>query len=1217
MFYYLCIYILVLVNSLSYVVPCNALQPLITKQLTATDTQVHPVARWEKRVQTLKMQREQVQAKVQEVRALNEQLSESMHLLKRKINEQDVAEQRFLNQKLALMGQQNTVLIEWEESSQRTIRSLDTTIMTLQEQESACNAGNPQTIEISPAEKAVTGYEDLIAAEQKVLEVQAQLTEAENNRVVIAEDINQRKRAFDFAQDEYDQKHADREQFSSGSVKRELFAGFTPVQQGELIDLEERLAWYKRQLAQAKVQEAECAFEESESRIDRLKTQISDFKKSFNRIKKTVNITEEYAASRERNLDQLRQNAIAEREANNDKLRDIAADEIKVQKGIKEIQQQFDISPADLATIRSLNKDPKTMNDWIAYARLLGLFIVESLHHIRHEDVAAQLELDKAKFRRDELEVLIMRSWRRMTIREMQFKSDDEVEQEIKQYHVAKAELESQLAAVTRARDAAINSLHEFNVSFEKLRGLASDLVSSQRTIFKDYPKNYYELIKLFESIEENVRLRFDLVSSLIEKYSTALTTIQGSIKRTEAVIKELIAKSFWRRSETSLSWSDFYTFIPDMLRFWDNFKQHTSQFLKTIFSDSVSIIQNFVGGLFSEPLRLILLLVNIVLIITSYYLIKFYLPDIAHYLSSVGQGYWIIHHACSMVAAFLLFVMRHLLTVYGWVVIFVLLNMVSNPTIFLIYLKQLFYLVTIPYALWFIMQMVQAWRETNREKRYVFVSEHAESRFFAIIAFMLSSLTILFCIREAFMLGGYPNSRVPIVLGAILYLVGQVSLIALLSRSQILGLIRSDTPLWEWVYDHVNRYYYVVWLVVTATIVMFNPYIGYGKQVFYIIVRLLFTAALLSFFSWIHGNLKRASVDLFFYYSDRDVLKDRFPTARFWYGMFIVSALALFLGAGIYFGARVWGMPLTLREMTEWLTYPFYTPIDEAGREVKVSLLSIIYIGLYVVAGFVVAYLVNRFIISRVLDPIIVESGVQNTVLTLTRYIIITITLFIGFSSEGLGGLTTKLAILLTGLGFALQDTIRDVASYFIILVQRPIKVGDFIRVMDNLADNENVSLMGFVRSITPRSIVIRKRNSTTMIVPNSRIVQNPIMNWSYTRGFFAFDDIRITVPYSADPVIIRQLMFDVLDKNPNILKNPSPIVRLDDFVDNGYLFLIRAFLTSNKIGEQWDIAAELRLNMVKALRDNNIEIASPIRTLRLTSSDNNSLFPPVAPSR
>ena len=1215
MFYSLFMHILVLVSGLFYSVPCGALQPFIASQFATGESPSPLLQRWEKRIQTLKVDRDQARIKNEEVRALNEQLSESMHVIKRQINDRDTDAQRFLNQKLALMGQQNTVLIEWEESLQRIIRAIDLTVLTLQEQESACVAGNQQTIDVAPQERAVTEYEDLITAEQKVLETQAQLSEAESNRIVITEDINQRKHALDFSDNEYVQKHADREQFTSGGVKREVFAAFTAAQQGELIDLEERLAWCKRELAQIKVQEADRSLEANEARIDKLKSQLSDFKKCFNRIKKTVRITEEYAAVKERTLDYSRQLAIAEREVNNDKLHVVSLHESNAQKKIKEIQQQFDISPAELATIRSLNKEPKTMNDWIAYARLLGLFIEESVHHIEHENLVAQAELNKARFRREELEVMIMRSWRRMTTREMQFKSDDEVEQEIKQYHVAKSELESQLSSLTRARDAAINSLHEFNVSFEKLRSLATDLVRNQRTIFKDHTQSYFELIRLFENVEEKVRKRFDLVSSLIENYSTALTTIQGSIKRVEAVIKELIAKSFWRRSETSLAMADFYSFLPDMAHFWDDLKQRSAQFFTAAISAPAALVQKTLQGLWDHPLRLILLIVNVILVITSYYLIHFYLPDIAYYLSSVGQGYWIIHHACLAVAAFLLFVMRHLAAVYWWAVIFIVLSMAGHHAALLVYLTQLFYLLTIPFALWFVVQLVQAWREANREKRYIFISEPVEARFFAIIAFMLSTLVALFCVREAFLLGGYSHSRVPIVLGAILYLIGQASVIALLSRAQILGLIRSDTPLWEWVYDHVNRYYYFVWLVVTATVVMFNPYIGYGKQVFYIIVRLLFTAALLSFFSWIHGTLKRASIDLFFYYSDRDVLKDRFVTARFWYAMFIISALGLFLGAGVYFGARVWGMQLTLREMTSWLTYPFYTPIDEAGRIVNVTALSVFYIGLYILGGFVFAYLINRFVIARVLDPVIVESGVQNTVLTLSRYVIITVALFIGLSSEGLGGLTTKLAILLAGISFAVQDAVRDFISYFILLVQRPVKVGDFIRVLDNLSDNENVSLMGFVRSITPRSIVIRKRNSTTVIVPNSRVIMNPIMNWSYTRGFFAFDDMRITVPYSADPIMIRQLIFDVLDKNPNILKNPNPIVRLDDFVDNGYLFLIRAFLTSNKIGEQWDIAAEVRMHIVRILRENNIEIASPIRTLRVTQGDGQSLFPPSIP--
>lgn len=1189
----------------------------LVSQFSSKEQKAVPAQRWGTRIEGVRAERDKVQASLDKVRKRNADLSERMHVLKQQINTHDTSEQRFLNQKLALKGQQNSVLTEWEETLQRIVRSLDAIILTLQEQDSTSGPATPQqTVEIVPAEKAVADYSDLITAEQKVLETDSLLNEAKNNRLLLLDDISQRKSALDFAHNEYEQKHSEKEQFSSGTVRRDTLVGFSAPQQGELLDLEDRLAWYKQELAQAKVQEAERALEANEAQLDTLGMQLFAFKKAFSRIKKTVSITPELLATMKRNLDQARQKTIADRENNNSKLRASSGNEANAQRRIKELQSKYALSPAELSTIRSLNKEPKTIQEWMAVAELLLAFMDESGSHIEHELYAAQSELDKAQFRREELEVMIMHSWLRMTTHDMEFRSDDEVDQEIKQYHVIKAELEGQLAVLTRARDAAINSLHEFNVSYEKLHGLMNDFKRNQRTLFKNHPENYYELVNYFENIDGKAHVRFNFVSMLIERYSAVLTTVQGSIKRTEAIIQELKSKSFWRRSETSLLWGDFYSFLPDFARFWNDLKQRTGQFFHSLVANSASEAQDIVNSFFAEPLRLVLILVNILLIITCYFLLKFYLPDVAYYLSSVGQGYWIIHHICLAGASLLLFLMRHLYSVYVWILVFVLLTMAGHATPSLIYLKQVFYLVSIPYALWLVIEMLQALRNANKEKRYMFISEQAAPRVFIILGFMCGALVTLFCIREAFLLGGYKSSRVPIVLGAALYLVGQVSLIALLGRSQILNLIRSDTPMWEWVYDHVNRYYYIVWFLVTATIVMFNPYIGYGKQVFYIIMRLIFTAALLSFFSWIHGSVKRVSIDLFFYYADRDVLKDRFSTARYWYALLIVSALVLFLGGGLYFGARVWGVALTWHDMYQWLHHPFYTSLDEAGRPVNVTVMSLGNIALYVLAGFIGSYLVNRFVIARVLDPVIVESGVQNTVSTLLRYAFITVMLFMGLSNQGLGGLTTKLAILMAGIWFAIQDAIRDFISYFILLVQRPVKVGDFIRVLDNLSENENVSLMGFVRSITPRSIVIRKRNSTTVIVPNSRVVMNPVMNWSYTRGFFAFDDMRITVPYGTDPVTVRQLMFEVLDKNPNILKNPNPIVRLDDFVDNGYLFLVRAFLTTHKIGEQWDIAAEVRMNIVKMLREHNIEIASPVRTLRIAGKDKDSPFFPSTPS-
>lgn len=1156
--------------------------------LQKTPEVVQPLQRWEKRVQTLRTEREGYSKKLEEVvRSLISGVANKIAMLKRTPDRNERIQQ-FLSKKLSLLSRQHTVLIEWEGSIQKILGTIDQLVTLLQEQESN---------ESQQAEKAVYSFEDVLGAEQKVVETNTHLVETENQRLLMSDDVMQRKKALAVADEEYEAKRIEKEQFSTVVSTSVVSDGLSPAQQGELLDLEERLAWYKKELAGSKVQEAEYAVEHTDIQIAHDKAQLAAFKKTFSRIKKSARVTADYVETVEKALDQKRQATVVVRERLHEKLRGISELESKLQRDIKEEQERLNISVADLAHIRALDFEPKRVSEWQAYAILLGKLIDESLYRIEHEYIEAEVEVEKAQFRRDELEASIIRSWHRMTAREARFVSDEDVAQESNVYTVARAELENQLAALTRGRDAAIASLHQLNISFDKLRSVAENLARHQRTLFRDHLSEYYEVVHLFELVEEKVRRRFDYVSRLIEAYATAISVIQGNLKKVEGVVKELTAKSFWRRSELSLSWSDVRGFIPDLSLFLKDFFHGVGTFFTY---ERVGYFIQHVKYFADEPLRLLLVLINIILVIAFYFLLSLYLPDVILYIGSIGQGYTFIHALAAIAAGLLSFMYQHITTLYVWALLFVLIRM---HLIVDILFAQLFYIASIPYGLWLVYQIVLSWKEINRERRHLIVQEAYERRFFGIISLMLSVAVTALCIREAFLLGNYSHSQVPTVLLAMVFILGQISLIGLLGRTQILGMLRSDTPLWQWIYDHVNRYYYIVWCIFIAIIVMSNPYVGYGRQVFYIIIRLLLTAALIPLFSWIHSNVKHISLDLFFYYSEREVIKERFITGRFWYSMFVISSLIIFLAAGIFFGAKLWGFSLTLRDMTGWLRYPLYTSFDEAGREISITAVSFLYVILYFIGGMIVAYLINTFVISRVLDPVIVESGVQNTVLTLMRYLIISCAVIMGLTSVGLEAFTTKFIIILAGIGFAVQEAIRDLISYFILLVQRPVKVGDFIRVLDNLSTDDDVALIGVVRSITPRSIVIRKRNSTTLIVPNSRVVMNPIMNWTYSRGFFAFDDMRVTVPYGVDPIAVRQLMLDVLDKNPHVLKNPTPIVRLADFVDNGYSFLLRAFLTSNKVAEQWDITSEIRLTIVKTLREKGIEIASPVRTIRLAS--------------
>ena len=126
---------------------------------------------------------------------------------------------------------------------------------------------------------------------------------------------------------------------------------------------------------------------------------------------------------------------------------------------------------------------------------------------------------------------------------------------------------------------------------------------------------------------------------------------------------------------------------------------------------------------------------------------------------------------------------------------------------------------------------------------------------------------------------------------------------------------------------------------------------------------------------------------------------------------------------------------------------------------------------------------------------------------------------LFLDSNAVGLGDQVWYLiAALILGIGWVIKDPAADLIAYFIFIVQRPIKVGDYVYI------DEDTN--GVVRRITPRSVEIRRKNSTTVIIPNVQVTSRTVANWNHARGFIAFDDIMVTIPYKVDPEQVRELI-------------------------------------------------------------------------------------------
>ena len=171
------------------------------------------------------------------------------------------------------------------------------------------------------------------------------------------------------------------------------------------------------------------------------------------------------------------------------------------------------------------------------------------------------------------------------------------------------------------------------------------------------------------------------------------------------------------------------------------------------------------------------------------------------------------------------------------------------------------------------------------------------------------------------------------------------------------------------------------------------------------------------------------------------------------------------------------------LERIKIYLTYPL---LKQEGS-FKVSILSLILLGLIILIAMMVSRYVRRLLQKRVLPRFHVESGLQYTLLRLVHYLIIAIGVLyamkIGFSVD-LTSIAVIVGFLSVGIGFGLQYVAADIASGFILLFERPVRIGDWVEL--------DGGTEGRVQNISLRSTVVVTNENMSVILPNSKLVQN-----------------------------------------------------------------------------------------------------------------------------
>ncbi len=176
-------------------------------------------------------------------------------------------------------------------------------------------------------------------------------------------------------------------------------------------------------------------------------------------------------------------------------------------------------------------------------------------------------------------------------------------------------------------------------------------------------------------------------------------------------------------------------------------------------------------------------------------------------------------------------------------------------------------------------------------------------------------------------------------------------------------------------------------------------------------------------------------------------------------------------------------------------------------------------------------------------------------------------------------------------GVGFGAQNIINNFISGWILMWERPIRIGDYIELGDT---------QGTVEKINTRSTRIRRVDGVHMLVPNSRLLEDTVVNWTLVDKLLR-SIVRVGVAYGSDVRKVEQVLQEVVEAHEFILKDPGPEIIFEDFGDSALVFDVYFWVQSGGDKSARQIRSEIRFEIDRLFAENDIVIAFPQRDVHI----------------
>lgn len=265
---------------------------------------------------------------------------------------------------------------------------------------------------------------------------------------------------------------------------------------------------------------------------------------------------------------------------------------------------------------------------------------------------------------------------------------------------------------------------------------------------------------------------------------------------------------------------------------------------------------------------------------------------------------------------------------------------------------------------------------------------------------------------------------------------------------------------------------------------------------------------------------------------------------------------------------------------------------INGHGFSVEKVLVGIAFLAL----GFIISSFLARVLERNILGRMQISEPLRKTMSRVQFYVLLSFTWL--FTLHVLNVPITIFAVVgsgvAIGIGFGSQNVVSNFISGLILLIEKPIRLGDFVEVDVHT---------GTIESIGIRSTVLVSPSNARVVVPNTRILEKSIVNWTLADDYQTAS-VKLGVAYDSDVKLVERLCRESTNASENILLDRPVSVWLADFGDSSLQFEIGFWVKATTHGQRRAIESQVRYRLIELLLQNKVDLPFSQRDLHIRSS-------------